>query len=269
VTTLAPAGAAELRAATAFHVVLSDRGEDVDQALALIHDAFVEAGYMLPQPSGRRLHPAYLNPGTYFGIAHGDDEPVGAMAMVSDGPFGLPSERAFAEEIDALRASVPAELFEGGSLAVAAAQRRHTRRVFTLLMAAVARTEFDEHPDASVVFTVPPEGMRFYTALYGCQVLSEPRPLYGAPAVLLTTDCPTLRASFARELTSAQRTMRVLTDDDRPDWLLDCRRGRLSGDAWLFPLLDEQGLTGRLSRQLGLLGALSPAVLSLIQETAA
>ena len=96
-----------LPATDEIEIVLSDRVEDVGEVLSVVHDGFVEAGFTPPQPSGKRLHPSYLNPGTVFALARIDGEPVGAAVVVVDGPFGLPSDRAFAEENDALRASAP------------------------------------------------------------------------------------------------------------------------------------------------------------------
>ena len=128
---------------------LSDRVEDVDEALAVVHDGFVEAGYTLPRsPRAGGCTPSYLNPGTIFAVARIDGEPVGAAVLVADGPFGLPSDRAFAEENDALRALGSGPMLECGSFVVAAPWRRHTRRVFVRVIAALIRVALDEFPDS-------------------------------------------------------------------------------------------------------------------------
>ena len=104
-------------------VVVSNDVVDVDDALAVVHDEFVDMGYMEPQASGRRMHQAYLNPGTVFVVARIDGVTVGTLAMVADGPFGLPADRAFAEELDDLRRT-GRDVLEVGSLAI----RREWRR---------------------------------------------------------------------------------------------------------------------------------------------
>ena len=104
-TTTAPHPVDAMPAVDEIDVTASDRVEDIDEALMVVHDGFVEAGYLDPTPSGRRMHPAYLNPGTVFFVARVDGETVGTCALIADGPFGLPSDRAFAEENDLLRAA--------------------------------------------------------------------------------------------------------------------------------------------------------------------
>jgi len=270
VTTMAPGGIATARVAPAIAVTMSDRVEDADIALRLIHDGFVEAGFVSSQESGRRLHPSYLNPGTFFAIAQVDGIPAGASALMPDGPFGLPSERAFAEEIDELRAAPGGTLFEGGSLAVGSAWRRHTRGIFTRLMATLFRGGVEIDPEARVVFSIPPESARFYAGLFGCEVVAGPRGLFGAPAVLVAGDAQTILSTFAKTLTSAQRTMHELMEDSDPAWLTDRRSGEPLPASWLVPLIEEQGLTPRLGAQLQLLGARYPgALLSLLDQAGA
>ena len=129
-------------------------------------------------PSGRRMHASYLNPGTIFFVARIDGETVGTCALIADGPFGLPSDRAFAEENDALRASVAGPIYEAGSLAVRAEYRRSTRRIVMRLFAAMTRVALVEFPDAPVPLAVTPENERFYAAMAGA-----PRHRRRPPAV--------------------------------------------------------------------------------------
>ena len=195
-------------------IVLSDRVEDVGEVLRVVHDGFVEAGFTLPQPSGMRLHASYLNPGTVFALARIDGEPVGAAVVVVDGPFGLPSDRAFAEENDALRSLGPDPIHECGSFVVRAQWRRHTRRVFVRAIAALTRIALVNSPCSPVVITASPETERFYGAILGMRRLSEPRPLYGAPALLMH---PGSVADMARHCrrgdSSGQRAMDRLIRD--------------------------------------------------------
>ena len=114
------------------------------------------------------MHLSYLNPGTAFFVARLDGEVVGTCAMIADGPYGLPSDRAFIEENDALRAT--GRLFEHGSLAIAREHRRHTRRIMLRLGAAMTRTAIEEHPDSPLVLAVAPENLRFYENLTQRQI---------------------------------------------------------------------------------------------------
>ncbi|WP_217913033.1 N-acyl amino acid synthase FeeM domain-containing protein [Miltoncostaea marina] len=244
-------------------VVLTDRAEDVDEALEVIHDGFVEAGYMAPRRSGRRMHASYLNPGTAFVLARMDGRAVGACALIADGPFGLPSDRAFAEENDALRARA-GRLFEGGSLSVRGDARRHTRRIMMRLAAAISRLTIVTDPTAHVVIAVTPESARFYGAMLGTCEISGVRPLYEAPAVLLRTSGTEILEHTAQRATSLQRTMDALVTETQPSWLRDRRSHRPYPAPWLGELLDEGPVVDTLAAQVELLALRHPDVLARI-----
>jgi hypothetical protein len=245
-------------------VVASDRVEDIDEALAVVHDGFVEAGYLRAQASGRRMHVSYLNPGTIFFVARIEGEPVGTCALIADGPFGVPSDRAFIEENDELRARTGYVLHEAGSLVVGTAHRRSTRRIVMRLFAAMTRVAIDEFPTAPVPMAVAPENERFYASLAGAQTIARERPLYGAPAVLLLTSGTSLAAHCAQRASPGQRRMDALVTEANPAWLTDRRTHDPLPPAWLDTLLDEQGLTRDLTAQIRLLSERYPDVLDRI-----
>jgi hypothetical protein len=244
---------------TEIEVVLSDRVEDVDEALAVVHDGFVEAGYTLPKSSGRRMHAAYLNPGTIFGLARIGDEPVGAVVLVVDGPFGLPSDRAFVEENDTLRRVSRSPVLECGSFAVSAPWRRHTRRVFVRLIGALMRATIDDLPDSPVVIAVTPEMERFYRSTLRLEFLGGPRPLYGDASIqLCTPSLVALRECLRAGATSTARALDRILEGPEPDWIVDRRTGRPLPARWLAELNDEQGVTAALEAQVRLLAARHP-----------
>ena len=252
-STLATGPAPRTRAeAPPITITLGDRLQDVDEALAIVHRGFVEAGYARPRPSGRRMHPSYLNPGTLFAVARMGGASVGTVAMVNDGPFGLPSDRAFVEEIDGLRDAGPVR--EVGSLVVDARWRRHTRDIYMHMLATMVRLVLDMDPLTNVVLSVTPENARFTSGLFGCDPIGEPRPLYGAPAVLLRTTAAQLRECYAQPRSSSRRMMRRLAFDPDPEWLGVRRRTGAWPREWLEPLLDEEGTRARLRRQAALAG---------------
>lgn len=260
-TTTAPRRIAAQEDVAEIDVVVSDDIDDIDDALRLIHDGFVAAGYSAPYPSGRRMHPSYLNPGTVFFVARIDGVPAGTCALIADGPFGLPSDRAFAEENDQIRAEglTPHEC---GSLAVRTEARRHTRHVLMHVIAAMARHALQHFPEAPVPMAVTPESERFYGAVVGARHVAGPRPLYGAPAALMRTSGVMLAAHCAQRTTSSQRMMDDLVQEPSPAWLR--RRpdaGPLPPD-YLIPLLEEQGVAADLAAQVELLAARHPTVLA-------
>lgn len=243
-------------------VVVSNDVVDVDDALATVHDGFVDVGYMEPQASGRRMHVAYLNPGTVFVVARIEGVTVGSLALVPDGPFGLPADRAFAEELDELRAT-GRDVCEVGSLTIRREWRRHTRRIYLRMLAAAVRMTWRDHPDAHMVLAVAPENARFTAGLFRCDILTDARPLYGAPAVLLRTDGAALHANYAEDATtSSRRAMRLLVMEEHPPWLTRITTDHPWPSDWLRPLLEEQEISASFRRQSARLEELCPGVIT-------
>lgn len=80
--------------------------EDLRKAYALVHDVFLGTGYMKPEPSGIRLRMFETLPETATFVAEVDGNVVGVLSVVGDTPdLGLPSDGAFKEELDQLRAN--------------------------------------------------------------------------------------------------------------------------------------------------------------------
>lgn len=93
-------------------------------ALRLVHDVYVESGYMLPDPAGLRLRVFEAVADNPIFIARIGDEVVGVMGLVLDSPdLGLPSDHAFGPELRALRAH-GLRLCEATNLAIKPAYRR-------------------------------------------------------------------------------------------------------------------------------------------------
>ena len=266
-STAAPVMVADRRSTAEISVVASDRAEDLDEALSIVHDGFVEAGFASPQRSGRRVHRSYLNPGTMFFVARMGGEAVGTCAFIADGPFGLPSDRAFVEENDAMREEGLGTLHECGSLAVRRDARRHTRRIVMRLMAAMTRLSAEEFPDEPMPLAVAPGNERFYDAIAGARPVAGPRPLYRAPAILLRTSGGGVARHNARGATPLQRRMHALITEPDPSWFHDARTHRPLPQEWLRALLEEQGTVQRLADQLDLLAERYPAAFEEIVPT--
>jgi hypothetical protein len=232
-------------------VTLTDDHEEVDAALRLAHDGFVAAGFMRPRPSGRRMLPQFLNPGTAFLLARVDGVVRGTVTLVADGPFGLPAERAFAEEIDALRLEGP-PVFEIGSLVLDPRRPRLHGPVMWALAAAMVRVQVVEHPDSPAVVAASPTARRFYAAIGGLRPVTRPRPLLGAPAVLLQTTARHTAEILVGGECPSRRRMARLVNGSAMSWLSDRRTGRRWPSEWLGPMLDELGVRSRLAAQLRL-----------------
>ncbi len=78
--------------------------DDLRQAYALVHDCYVEEGYIFPLPSGMRMRIYEALPETATFVAKAGKRVVGVTSVIFDSTdLGLPSDHVFHDEINALR----------------------------------------------------------------------------------------------------------------------------------------------------------------------
>lgn len=239
---------------TSIHVVVSDHSAVADDAMRLAHDGLVDSGFMRPAPSGRRFAAPYLNPGTRFMVSYVDAEPVGAAILVEDGPFGLPSDRAFGEDIDALRASVDT-ITEVSGLAIAKHWRNRARLLLGYLIGTVVRLNGPRGEGHRVTFAVQPRQAAFMSQILMGELTFGPRNMMGAPGTLIiTADVSTWVEYFTDP--NAPRPRRLVADyalEPNPDWL-ECHppSGQWRREV-LPPLLEESGIESKLRSKVEIL----------------
>ncbi|MCP4602595.1 MAG: hypothetical protein GY847_19120 [Proteobacteria bacterium] len=77
---------------------------ELKEAYGLVHDIFMEKGYILPYRSRMRVRPWETSPDTATFVSKIDDDIVGVFSAIADSEdLGLPSDESFQAEIDALR----------------------------------------------------------------------------------------------------------------------------------------------------------------------
>ncbi|MBC7366172.1 MAG: hypothetical protein H7343_05055 [Undibacterium sp.] len=80
-------------------------GNELCNAYRLVHDVFIDTGFLRPEPSGLRLRIFETTSETATFIAEKDGGVVGVISVVGDSAdLGLPSDAAFKPELDQLRA---------------------------------------------------------------------------------------------------------------------------------------------------------------------
>jgi len=80
--------------------------QEMDEVYRLTHDAYVEQGYIKPQPDGRLRHYTEVDaaPENMVLVALEDNAIVGTVSITLDGPAGLHVDHDFRAECDAIRA---------------------------------------------------------------------------------------------------------------------------------------------------------------------
>lgn len=96
--------------------------EELEAAYRLVHQSYVEAGYIDPHPSGLRVRAFEVLPQTATFVATENGEVIGTISLIVDSPLGLPMEESYRAEVSALRRQ-GRKIAEVSSLAVAKGSR--------------------------------------------------------------------------------------------------------------------------------------------------
>lgn len=172
---------------------LAENQDERKAAFQLCHDAYVQAGLMLPRRCRMRVLPHQLLPTSAVFIAVRGGRVISTVSLIGDGQFGLPMECAYRNDVAELRGS-SRWLGEVSSLA---ADRRqsvcqfHLLANLTRLMAQYAR----RHGLERLLAAVHPRHARFYRRALGFELLGETKPYPAVrhrPSVALLLDLPRL-----------------------------------------------------------------------------
>jgi ribosomal protein S18 acetylase RimI-like enzyme len=144
--------------------------EDLRQAYRLVHDVYLETGFICPEPSGMRLRMFETAAETATFVAKTDGQVVAVLSVVLDSPdLGLPSDSVFKPELDRLRAA-GARLAEVTNQAVAEPYRK-TAVPTELMRCAIALLLKAGYNEA--IAAVSPSHNGFYDLLGFRQIGSE------------------------------------------------------------------------------------------------
>lgn len=72
---------------------LAETDAELEACFRLLHDAYVEAGFMARDPSGLRVTPYHALPATAILCAKVDGRIAGTVSVIADNPFGMPLQR--------------------------------------------------------------------------------------------------------------------------------------------------------------------------------
>lgn len=180
---------------------IAETREELEACFRLLHDAYVESGFMKPHPSGMRVTIYHALPTTTTLCAKWDDEVVGTISLIrDDSVFGFPLQTIF--DLSAVWAA-------GGKVAEVSALAVHRRFrraggpiLFPLMkfMYEYATTFFDTR---HLVIAVNPKHIELYESLLFFERLTANIVEHydfanGAPAVGAWLDLKTAPARFER-----------------------------------------------------------------------
>jgi len=159
---------------------------ELEAALRLVHDNYVERGYMQPHPSGIRIGIHYALPSTRTYVAVLQDQVIATLSLFVDSPLGLPLDALYADITGGLRVAGRGL----GEVGMLADRRRALSRGVDVLLHLMKHVFWDARNDRldDLLITVNPRHVKFYERLLCFQQLGpvrEYRAVRNAAAVLL------------------------------------------------------------------------------------
>lgn len=166
-------------------VRLARSQSDLEAALKLLHDSYVNAGFMDPHSSGMRVTKYHSLPATSTIVALWDDEVVGTLSLVRRSAFGMPLENIF--DISHLTED-GSRIFETSSLAVHPKYSGQNGKILFPLIKFLFEYGANYFGSSYMAIAVNPSWIEFYEAVFQFQRLSAKVVdnysfVKGAPAV--------------------------------------------------------------------------------------
>lgn len=164
---------------------------EMDEVYRIVHDAYLERGYIEEQPYGKLIHYPHLDgiPETTVLVAIENSEIVGTNSVTFDGLYGMHVDEDFKEECDQIR-------LEKRVLAASwrIATRKSCRNVRKVVMELIQKTV--DHAIINgietVLFSFNPRHERIYKKLLNMTTIARDDKsvagLSNAPAVLMRAD---------------------------------------------------------------------------------
>lgn len=169
---------------------IADTQDELEACFALLHDAYVGAGFMKPDPSGLRVTAYHALPTTTTLCAKVRGRVVGTVSVIREGVFGFPMQSVF--DLSAVRAK-PGRIAEVSALAVHKDYRGTGGRVLFPLMKFLHEYCTAYFDTRHLVIAVNPNKIELYESLLFFERLqATPVERYdfanGAPAVGAAVD---------------------------------------------------------------------------------
>ncbi|MES2715313.1 MAG: GNAT family N-acetyltransferase [Pseudomonadota bacterium] len=169
---------------------IADTQEELEACFRILHDAYVAAGFMKPDPSGLRVTIYHALPTTTTLCAKWDGQVVGTISMIREGVFGFPLQSVF--NLGQVR-SKTGKIAEISALAIDPRFRATGGRILFPLMKFMyeyCREYFDTR---HIVIAVNPNKIEMYESLLfferlQARVIDNYDFANGAPAVGATLD---------------------------------------------------------------------------------
>jgi hypothetical protein len=169
---------------------IADTKEELEGCFAVLHDTYVESGFMKPDPSGMRLSIHYALPTTTTLCAIYDGKVAGTVSLIRESALGMPLQEAF--DLTELRVKGGC-IVEISALAVSRTFRKNSGIILLPLMKFLYDYCITRVNTRHLVIAVNPRHIRRYESLLLFRRLTESVVesydfANGAPAIGATLD---------------------------------------------------------------------------------
>ena len=221
---------------------IAETQEELEACFSLLHDAYVDSGFMKPDPSGMRVTIYHALPTTTTLCAKYDDKVVGTLSLIRESALGFPMQRVF--DLGSVREQ-EGYIAEVSALAVHHDFRRTSGSILFPMMKFMyeyCTTFFDTR---HLVIAVNPRHIEMYESLLlfrrlPATVVEHYDFVNGAPAIGATLDLKEAPAMFRKHYASkpARRNLYAYFVDVRlPNIQFPNRRFFTTNDPVLTPAL--------------------------------
>ena len=219
---------------------IADTQDELEACFRILHDAYVAAGFMKPDPSGLRVTIYHALPTTTTLCAKWDGRVVGTLSMIREGVFGFPLQSAF--DLGPLRARA-GKIAEVSALAIDPRFRNTGGGILFPLMKFMSSYCLEYFDTRHVVIAVNPNKIEMYESLLlfdrlQSQAVENYDFANGAPAVGASLDLSQAAPRFA-QIYGHKRLRkdlgRYLFNSQLPNIVAPTRRFHTTNDPVLTP----------------------------------
>lgn len=221
---------------------IAETQDELEDCFRILHDSYVSAGFMKPDPSGLRVTVYHALPTTTTLCAKWEGQVVGTISIIREGVFGFPLQSVF--DLTAVRAK-GGNITEVSSLAVDPRYRGIGGQVLFPLMKFMREYAYDYFDTRHLVIAVNPNRIEMYeallafTRLQACEIDNYDFA-NGAPAVGATLDLrqsPEQTRLLYGDRPAHRNLYRYLYVDPLPNIRWPARRFHTTNDPVLTPAM--------------------------------
>lgn len=175
-----------------------ERKKELESACRLVHDRYVDKGYMAPREHGLRLsfHNALPETTTFIGKHH--ERVVYTMTLFQDSDMGLPMDGIYKKELDSLRYQ-GRKIAEVGSLATHPDIRSDDQTILMHGKKITLKYSIDHLGIDDLVIAINPKHQWFYEHIMLCEKIGDLKTydyVNNAPAVAYRLNLKSVKERF-------------------------------------------------------------------------